>query len=122
MAKKPTLGQQQVTVQIVRRDLLQPVPGSAEPRHDYTVLFTTRASVQSKTGVSPFAQVMVGNELATHVFTIRYTTIPFDIRCRLRDAVGTLYRILSIDNVDLGNITYRINCAMAGADSVEAAR
>ena len=49
--------QRNYTIQIVRRKLLPPKPGSAEPRHTYTEVFTTRADVTSRTGASEFASV-----------------------------------------------------------------
>ena len=110
-----------VTVQIMRRDLLPPAPGSAAPRHDFTAILTTRASVKSR-GQSEFARIEVNGMAVSHTFQIRYTTIPFDTRHRIRDVRGNLYKILKIDNVDLANTEFRIDCALQGSDDLEAAR
>lgn len=122
MAKGPTYGGMNVTVQVVRRALVAPVPGSAEPRHDYTVLFTTQAKVQSRTGTSEFNRVEVNGKIATHTFTIRYTTLAFDMRDRVRIVGGGLFQILSIENVDLQNQWFKIHAASMGNDDMEAAR
>lgn len=122
MARQTTYGGMDVTVQMLHRELQQPLPGSAEPRWDYTVLFTTRAKVVTKAGKSEYAQVVVDGQQASHIFTIRYTTIPFDIRNRLRDVRGTLYKILTISNVDEQNQWFQITAAVAGNEDREAAR
>ena len=64
----------------------------------------------------------INGQTASHVFTIRYTKIEFDTRHRVRDALGNLYRILSVDNVDLQNRWLRINALMTGDEDREAAR
>ena len=114
--------QRNYTIQIVRRKLLPPKPGSAEPRHTYTEVFTTRADVTSRTGASECASVDVNGKAATHTFAIRYTTIPFDIRDRLRTAEGALYQILSVEDKNLANREIRIHCATQGEETTEAAR
>jgi hypothetical protein len=121
MAHGSLISGKAITVQIMRRDLLPPAPGSAEPRHDYVPILTTRASVKSR-GQSEFSRIEVNGMAVTHTFSIRYTSIPFDTRHRLRDVRGNLYKILKIDNVDLGNTEYRIDCALQGSDDLEAAR
>lgn len=119
--RKQEISTKQVTVQVVRRSLLTPMLGLAEPRHDYAVVFTTRAEVKSRTGSSEWGQVEVDGRKATHTFTIRYTTIAFDVRDRLRDARGQLYQIPAVENVDLGNREIRISAASQGAESAPAA-
>lgn len=120
MASDPSLGAMNVSVQIVRRDLLPPAPGSAEPRHDYAVKLTTRAEAKSKQGTNEFAAVDINGKRSTHSFTIRYTTIMIDVRDRVRDARGQLYQILAVENVDLGNRLYRLHCANIGQEDTEA--
>ena len=110
------------TIEVVEAKLLSPLPGSAEPRRDYEILFTTRADVKTMAGKSEFAQVDIKGERVTHVFSIRYTTIPFDARCLVRDAVGSLYKILSVDDVELANREYKISCASLGNQDIAAAR
>lgn len=122
MASVPNLGAMRATVQILRRDLLAPAPGTAEPRHGYTPILTTRADVKSHGGVNQFAQVEVDGKPVTHTFFIRYTTIPFDARDRLRDVRGKLYRILKVDNVDLDNVVIKISASDQGLEDVAAAR
>lgn len=122
MARQTTYGSQNVSVQILRRELMQPLPGSAEPRWDYTVLFTTRAQVTTKAGKSEFAQVVVDDQKASHIFKIRYTTIQFDVRHRVRDALGGLYKILSIDNENMQNRWLIITATATGDEDREAAR
>lgn len=111
-----------VTVQVVRRALVPPAPGTAAPRHDYSVVFTTKAAVKSRTGSSEWAQVDIDGKKATHTFTIRYTTVPFDVRDRLRDATGQLWAILSIENVDLARREMKLHCSNQGFEDVPAAR
>ena len=110
------------TIEVIRPSLLSPLPGSAEPRRVYTKLFTTRANVKSLQGKSEFAQVDIKGTRVTHQFSIRYTTIPFDVRDMVRDATGALFQILSVDDVDLANREIKISCASQGAETVEAAR
>ena len=119
---KGIVSPKQVSVQVVRRTLLPPTPGSAAPRHSYTAILTTKAEVKSRSGATEWANVEIGGERATHTFTIRYTMVPFDARDRLRDATGQLYRILSIENVDLRNREMRIHVTTAGGEDVPAAR
>lgn len=118
----PKLGDLQTSIQVVRRDLRVPSPGSAEPRHAYAVILTTRAQVKSRTGATEFSRVDINGKQSTHTFTIRWTSLPFDVRHRVRDARGQLFQILSVENVDLGNEWMRIHCSNQGSDEVEAAR
>lgn len=114
MSKAPSLGALRWTVQVVRRVTTTPQPFSAEAGHAYTPVLTTRAEVSTRQGVSEFNRVTIKDKVVTHVFTIRFTTIPFDVRDRLRDAVGTLYEILSVEHVAHGRRWMKIHCAQAG--------
>lgn len=118
-----TLGDMNVTIQVMRRDLLPPVPGlPADPKHSYTPILTTRAKVKTMAGASEFASVSINGKKATHTFTIRFTWVEFDVRHRLRDATSDLYQILAIEEVDQEGKLMRIHCAYQGDDDVEAAR
>lgn len=117
----PEISSKQVTIQVVRRSLLPPDPGESEARHTYSTVLTTRAAVKSA-GSSQWASVDVDGTKVTHTFTIRFTRLSFDKRDRVRDVRGQLYQILTIDNVDLANREYRIQCALTGNESAEAAR
>lgn len=119
---KGIISPKQVTVQIVRRALLPPAPGSASARYSYAAVFTTRAEVKSRSGATEWGQVEINGEKASHTFTIRWTSIPFDARDRLRDARGQLWKILGIENVDLRNREMRIHCANQGDEDVPAVR
>lgn len=120
-AKPPKLGEMNVTIEVVERKLLPPVPGTGEVRHCYEKMFLTRAAVKTNSGLSEFAGVDVNGKKATHTFTIRCTHIPFDIRNRVRDVRGKLYSILSVENVDLENRLIHIHCSNQGSEDVEAA-
>lgn len=114
------------TIQVQQRELIQ-VPGSAEPKHTYSTLFTTRADVKTRSGEADFAKVSIKGAGGipvgiTHTFSIRYTTIPFDTRHRVRDAQGHLFAIVAVEDVDLANREMRIHCAASGSETVEAAR
>lgn len=122
MAGQAIISGKTITIQIVRRDLLQPVPGSAEPRHEHTPFLTTRASVKSKMGVAEVAKVDINGKQVTHTFEIRYTMQRIDTRHFVRDVTGRLFQILSVENVNLQNITTRLHCASVGDESTEAAR
>ncbi len=111
-----------ISIQIERRSLVSTDAFSAEPKHEYKPIITTRASVKSKSGVTEFSRVDINGKTVTHVFSIRWTSIPFDVRDRIRDARGQLFQILSVDNVDLANREYVIYCASQGGETVEAAR
>ena len=122
MAGKGITSSKIFTVFVMRRMLLPSLPGSAEPRHDYTTVLTTRAAVKSRQGATEFAAVDIKGVAVTHTFTIRYTNIRIDVRDRLRDARGQLYQILSVENVDLRDRDMRIHCSNQGLETVEAAR
>ncbi len=110
----------QTRIEVLTRTILSPAPGTAAPRHDYVVLFTVRAAVKTA-GSSEFAAVEIDGKRVTHTFTIRWTSIPFDIRHRIR-VEGRLYQILKVEDVDFNQTELRIRCAAMGSEDVEAAR
>lgn len=116
------ISDKKVTISVLERRLLPPAPGKAAPRHDYTALFTVRASVRTSAGTAEFARVEVNGKRVSHTFTIRWTSIPFDSRHRIRDVRGNLYDILTVSNVNEGNKEIQISTAMVGNEAVEAAR
>jgi uncharacterized membrane protein (UPF0127 family) len=113
--KPPSLGELRWTVQVVRRVTTVPQPFQADPDHTYTPVLTTRSKVETKSGTADFNRVTIGDDEVSHVFTIRYTTIPFDARDRLRDTVGMLFKILRVEHVDNSRRWMRIHCAQVGA-------
>lgn len=125
MAQQVTIkSSRSYSIQVLRRKLLQPRPGTAEPRHDYEVIFTTRADVTTRSGLSEFAQVSVKGQAVSHTFAIRFTSLidQIDTRCFVRGARGDLYRVLSVDNVGLRDREIKIHCSDQGLETVEAAR
>lgn len=122
MSQKGITSPKIVTVSVVRRALLTPEPGSAEARHEYETVFTTRAEVRTTSGSASWANLEIDGKKPSHRFTIRYTRIPFDVRDRLRDATGVLYQILNISNISLGNREFEILAAAQGTDQIPAAR
>lgn len=115
------ISEKQVSIQIVRRALASARPGLTAPEHVYRPVVTTRSSVKT-TGISEFASIDIDGKRITHTFTIRWTSVPFDTRDRVRDARGQFYQILRIDNVDMRNKEYRIHTASVGHESVVAAQ
>lgn len=122
MASQQVISEKQVTIEVVRRTLAAALPGSAEARHDYTRVLHTRAKVKSAGLNSEWARVDINGKRPTHTFTIRYTTIPFDARDRVRTVDGSLYQILNIDNVDLRNRELRIVTSNQGDEDMAAVR
>lgn len=120
--QKGIISPKRVTVSVVRRALLPPAVGTAAPLHDYAVVFTTRAEVKSHSGSTEWGKVEIDGKKATHTFTIRFTTLEFDARDRVRDATGQLFQILKVDPVDLGRREMKIHCALQGDEDVPAAR
>lgn len=121
MAQKQVISSKHVGIEIVDRRLLTPKPGYAAPEHDYAVVFgMVRADVKTR-GSSPWAQIDIDGKAVTHTFTLRYTTIPFDTRNRVRDARGILYQILKIENVDERNVELRLQTAVVGDENRKAA-
>lgn len=115
--KRGAISPKTYTIQVLKRTLVSPKPGTATAQHGYEVLFTTRAEVRSLAGAAEWHQVDINGQKATHTFTIRYTTIPFDIRHRVRDARGQFWRILAVEEVNLANKEIKIQCANVGADT-----
>lgn len=111
-----------VTVQIVRRRLMQPTLGQAEPRQSFDVVMTTRAESSTRSGDTEFSSVNVNGVSATDTFTFRWTTIKIDTRDYVRDARGNLYKILSVENVNMQNRVCRLQCSAQGSENVEGAR
>ena len=99
-------------ITILRRSQGGTAPGSAEPRMSYSTVLTTRAAIDTKMGVSQFNQVEIKGETASHVMTIRHTTIQIDIRDRVRDVRGNYYKILSVDNQNEWNDVLVLYCPM----------
>lgn len=116
------ISSKQSTIAVVERIVLTPAPGTAAPRHEYRTLFTVRASVRVASGTSEFAQVDINGKRVTHTFSIRWVSIPFDTRHRVRGVLGDLYQILNVINVDDDNRELRIQCASMGSEDREAAR
>lgn len=117
------LGDLNVSIEVVARTLLTPTAGTrGEPKHSFSRLFLTRAAVKTRSGSSEFSSIEIKGERVTHTFTIRYVSLPFDVRHWVRDARGQLYKILSVENVDLGNDWLRIHAANSGVETAEAAR
>lgn len=117
------LGDMRVSIEVVERKLLPPAAGTrGEPKHRFSRVFLAQAAVKTRSGSSEFGQIEIKGERVTHTFTIRYVSIPFDVRNWLRDARGQLYKILAVENVDLANDMIRIHAANSGAETVEGAR
>lgn len=110
------------SIEVVTRTLKTSRPGSAEPRHAFTRKFVTRANPKTRGGVAEIAAVEINGKRVTHTFAIRFTTIPFDVQDYVRDARGTLYAILAVENKDEADRELLIHCAEQGAETVEAAR
>jgi Phage head-tail joining protein len=110
-----SLGSMRWSIEVVRRVITGPLPFEGSVGHTYTPIITTRAACDTSKGVTEFNRVNVEGT-ATHVFTIRFTTIPFDIRDRVRDTLGNLYMILSIENVNEARQWFKITCARTGKD------
>ena len=124
MSCKPKLclGDLKSMITVERRSLASAAPGSAEPVHNYEPLFRVRAQIKTRAGVSEFNRVEINGTIVTHAVTIRHTTIPFDIRDRVRDGAGNLYSVLSIENVDERNEWQKLYCARQGHEAQAAAR
>lgn len=117
---RPTIcaGSLRHAITVERRTLSAAVPGSAEPEHDYTTILTTRASIDTNRS-RPWNGVNV-DDASTHTITIRYTSIAFDTRDRIRDARGNLYVIQDIENVGEYDEMIRLSCSRRGPAGTEA--
>ena len=102
------------SITIERRALIAAEPGSAEPVHSYTPVLAPRAEIKTRAGASEWSRVEINGTKVSHVITIRYTAIAFDIRDRVRDYAGNHYTILAIENVDEASRWLRLHCARAG--------
>lgn len=115
-------GSRSVSIQIVRRVLTPPEPGSAAATHEYTpVTSPVRAAVKT-TGYKGYSDVVIDGKKVTHIFELRWTTIPIDVRDRLRDALGVLYQILAVDHVGEGRRSLKLMCCRSGAETVASVR
>jgi hypothetical protein len=115
-SKGPKYGDMRWSIQIMRRVITGPLPFQAEIDHGYTPVITTRAACDTTKGVQEFNRVSVDRQ-ATHVFTIRYTTIPFDIRDRVQDSLGNQYVIMAVDDVQQNRTWLKITTARAGSNT-----
>jgi SPP1 family predicted phage head-tail adaptor len=115
----PKLGEMRWTIRVERRRMVPPDPHQGHATHAYAPVLTTRAHCKTMSGVSQFSQVVIGGESVTHEFTIRYTTIPIDVRDRVRDTVGSIYKILSVTPMDEGRQWMSLQCAKLGAAAAE---
>lgn len=113
----PSYGAQNFTIQIQRRSLTPPDPGSAEPNHDYTTFLTTRAEVQTA-GVKEWSRVQIGGQNVTHTFKIRFTSLTVDSRDRVRDVYGNLYSILKTEDVNQRRKELKLYCARQGDETL----
>ncbi len=120
--RKTCSGALRYRITVERRSLGHGTPGSAEPRHSYATVLTARADVKTKAGSSQFNQVEIDGEKATHVMTIRHTTIAIDARDRVRDVRGNLYKILSIENPEMRDDQLKLYCALTGHETRIAAQ
>ncbi|MDX2308078.1 MAG: head-tail adaptor protein [Hyphomicrobium sp.] len=124
MSCKPKIcaGDLRHTISIQRRALANAAPGSAEPVHTYQTVLSPRAAIKTRTGVSEWSRVEIAGERATYEMTIRWTPVAFDVRDRVRDAAGNLYRILAVENVDERDDWLKLHCARMGDEDQPAAR
>ena len=118
--KSAIISDKRVTMHLVRRSLLQPSPGSAEPRHAYAPVFATRAAVKTMSGTNEWNTVVIDTKLVTHLWTMRFTRLPFDSRDRIKDAEGNYYQILKVENPDLANRELKIYTAKIGSEDAPA--
>ena len=109
------------SITIERRSLDTPAPGSALPGHTYTTILTTRAKIKTKTGVSEWNQVSVGDKKSSHTITMKFTTLEFDTRDRVKDGSGNLYEILAVENIDERDNWLNLHCSRKGNETRKAA-
>ncbi len=101
-------------ISIVRPRLVSAAPGSADPVREYTTVLSPRAQVKTKGGSSEWSRVEINGRRVTHVFTIRFTRVPFDVRDMLQDPEGNLFAILQIEDVDEQHRWFRVYAAKLG--------
>jgi hypothetical protein len=125
-AKRPggstTVGELRNGIEVLGRELVSAEPGFAAPVHEYEVLFSARAKIETKAGKSTFAGVEINGKRVTHVMTIQFTNLEIDTRNRIRDARGFLFAILGVENVDEANRWIKLYCVPAGDETKDAAR
>lgn len=114
------ISDKQITMSVVRRALLPPMPGSAEARHAYSTVLSTRANVRTMSGTTEWNTIVVDGKQVSHVWTMRFTRIPFDVRDRIKDAEGNLYQIMKVENPNLSNRELKIYTAKVGQDTIAA--
>jgi SPP1 family predicted phage head-tail adaptor len=112
--KPPKLGEMRWSIRIMRRSMRPPAPFEGAAGHDYEPFLTTRAACKTN-GLTEFSRVMVNGVQATHTFTIRWPSIPVDIRDKIQDVHRNLYTILSVDPVDEGRRWMRLHCSRGGS-------
>ena len=105
---------------VERRAQVPPKPGMAEARHAYATVFTVKAKVKTMSGTAEWNTIAVDGKAVSHVWEIRYTSLAFDIRDRVRDAQNRLYQILKVENVDNANRIQKVYTALIGAGTVAA--
>jgi hypothetical protein len=115
--KRSCLGSRNRRIDIVRRRLIAPTSDSAEPTFGYITAFTVRAAIKTNGGVNEWSRVRVGDEDATHTFSIAYTSMEMDVRDRVRDGVGNLYKILKVENVNEQDDELKIHAARIGSEN-----
>lgn len=112
------LGQE---IEIGKRRILPPAPGTGNARNVFVTLATVNAKVETTEGVKEANAVYVGDERITHRFLIRYTAAAFDGQAQVRDSDGELYRIIRVENINEEDRWLRLNCVRAGNESAAAA-
>jgi len=105
-------------ITIERRTLAGAIPGSAEPQHTYQTIMTSRAAIETSRS-SPSHGVNT-DDSPTHKITIRYSSIEFDTRDRVRDVRGNLYTIDGVENVNQFNDLLVLSCTKRGPETTEA--
>lgn len=110
-----SIGSMRWTIQIMRRSMVTPQPYDSEVDHGYAVVLTSRAHCKTRGGTSEFNRVVINNTAVTHTFTIRFTSIPIDIRDRVVDTQRNMYTILAVEPVDEARVWLRLHCARAGS-------
>lgn len=120
MKRSAIISDKTTTMHVLRRALVPPTPGMAEPRHDYSPVFAVKAKVKTYSGTTEWNTVAVDGKQVTHVWEIRFHRIPFDVRDRVRDGEDRYYQILKIENVDLANRTLKVFTARIGDSNIPA--
>jgi hypothetical protein len=120
MPRTAIISDKTITMHLVRRALVPPIPGMAEARHEYTTIFTTKAAVRTMSGTTEWNTIVVDGKQVSHVWTMRFTRIPFDSRDRIRDAEGNLYQVMKVENPNNANRELKIYTAKVGQEGIAA--